>query len=883
MRAYLTTAALGAFSPVSRDLDVEYAVVDDFQALVDASRRYLPPDDLTMAAVHVGEDELPHGWVARLRAAWGATVAVVAVVDPTQSATLSGDDPDAVVVHVGDLGVLAAQWRTALRAVGCAERRLDAARASWFEQVVATSIDGIFVADPNGHYVFANPAGLEMLGYTLDELRELTLRDLLGPQQIAREPLRLDAIKAGERFRVERTLLGKDGRRAEVEIAASLLPGGYLLGVAREVSAQRTATRALRESEERFRLLAEAAFDGVLIHRHGVILQANDAACRTLGYARDELVGRSIFDLIVPSDRDRLHGLVDKEVTEPYEIEVLHASGRTLCLEVCARTARLDGQPVRIGAFRDVTAVHARRQARVAALAADARRKAQTDFLATVSHELRTPLNAVIGTAGLLLSTELSARQRQMVTTLRVSAETLLDLINDVLDFSKIEAGRLDVRDEPYNPYRLVHDVGVLFARRAHAQDLELCVECKLSPDLWLRGDQARVRQILTNLVDNAIKYTAQGQVTLKASRVNGAQVLFSVADTGDGIAPDVAERIFEPFERLRSASPNAPAGTGLGLAISRRIAELLGGTLALAATSSTGSRFELTLPARPCAPPEGLAEGNGRCGRHLVLLVVDEVGVAAPPLKRALLRFDVEVRVAAAIPEGCAALRHAGDAIAAALVVMPGDSRDFAAAVEPLRVAAGRPLPVVVAARSAGPGNEANAAELPPNTAILTRPLRPSAVFDTVMELIEGKAPSRAAPGGPQAAPPREARVLIVEDNPLNRDVVGWLLDALDLEHDAVSTGLDGVERACSGDYDLVLMDCQLPDIDGYEATRRIRARCPDAPHVPIVALTAEALEGTRDLALAAGMDDYLSKPVTLEQLSAVVHRWVFSARLPE
>ncbi|MEO5957581.1 MAG: response regulator [Opitutaceae bacterium] len=530
---------------------------------------------------------------------------------------------------------------------------------------------------------------------------------------------------------------------------------------------------------------------------------------------------------------------------------------------------------------------------RIAKEAAEAGAKVKSEFLANMSHEIRTPMNGVIGMLNLLTDTPLGAEQRDFAEIARSSAESLLTVLNDILDFSKIEAGKLTFDEVDFDLRDLVENTLELLAERGHAKGLELIGIVADGTPTAVRSDPSRLRQVLVNLVGNAIKFTESGEVVLSVSvappssdpsRNADLLLAFSVRDTGIGIAPEVQARLFQAFIQADGSTSRKYGGTGLGLAISRRIVELMHGEISVSSEPGRGSIFSFTVALKPAAEAAPTALQGSLVGRRI--LVVDDNAT-----NRAVLHHQLESWRAhdVAACDGPAALHHLRAAAAAGMpfplavldLQMPGmDGLELARAIKRDPAIASTRLVLLT---SLGAHIDAPTREAAGLDECLFKPVRQARLFDALARslALAPHAPLAVAPAGESppigATPP--LRILLAEDNAVNQKVAVGQLRRLGYRADVVGNGRDAVTAHASAPYDVILMDCQMPEMEGYEATGLIRAdeaklTARLTQPVYIVALTAHALAGDREKCLAAGMDDYLSKPVNVGELGAALAR---------
>ena len=684
-------------------------------------------------------------------------------------------------------------------------------------------------------------------------------------------------------------------------------------GISRNISMRKQAQRELRETEE----LLEALMDNTPDHIYfkdadSRFTMISAATARSFGFNDpSEVIGKTDFDFFT-EEHARPAFESEQEImrTGLPVVDLEERETRLDGRETWASTTKLprtDREGHIVGTFgisRDITArKQTERELREASAAlegamaravelaaeADTANQAKSEFLANMSHEIRTPMNGVIGMIGLLLDTELDEDQRHYAETVRASGESLLDLLNDILDFSKIEAGSVELETLEFDLRVLLDDFAAMPALRAHEKGLEFI--CAVAPDVpaYLMGDPGRLRQVLLNLAGNALKFTQQGEISVRAGLVAETDadvvVRFSVKDTGIGIAPEKQARMFEKFTQADASTTRRFGGTGLGLAISKRLVELMGGEIGVVSEEGRGSDFWFTV--RLAKQPESeqaalpVAEISGA---HI--LVVDDNETNREVLSAQLRAWGARPEAATDGPSALLELTRArdeGDQFVAAILDMQMPDMDGADLARAIKADESLKHTRLLLMTSLGQRGDARQMEEIGFAAYVVKPARQSDLHDSLATVLATSPISHGTRHIVTRHAVREmrrgaVRILLAEDNVTNQQVALGILKKLGLGADAVGDGSEAITALETRPYDLVLMDVQMPKVDGLEATRRIRDPRSAVLHhrIPIIAMTAHAMQGDRDLCLKAGMDDYVTKPISPEALATALDRWL-------
>lgn len=875
------------------------------------------------------------------------------------------------------------------------ERKLAEEAAVALAAIVQSSDDAIIGISLDGTVLSWNAGAERIYGYSAEEMRGKPVTVLLPADRPNEVKEILERLHRGERVdHFETVRVRKDGRHIHVSLTVSPVKDstGRLIGtssIARDISeriameaelrrardelevrvAERTrellqsnlllrqevaerqraeedlrrARRSAWETSNRLNAVLQTVSEGIVsTDSDGTIVMANREAEKIWGYSQGELAGKNIEVLMPenyrPRHRDGLMrhvetGLV-RTLGQRQELEGLRKDGTVFPLEICVAETRVGERRLFTAAVRDISKRKQTEMALQAARdAAEEASRAKSAFLANVSHEIRTPMNAVIGMTNLLLDSELSREQVEMVETIRSAGATMLALINDLLDSSKVEAGRMELETQPFDLVSCVEDALELVAAKAAEKGLDLGYWFAPGVPQVVVGDVARVRQVLVNLLSNAVRFTHSGEVEVSASArpvgqaqeaddikrsvrepgVGGAdwEICFSVRDTGIGIPEDRFERIFQSFSQVDSSTTRRYGGTGLGLSICRRLAALMGGTIRVESEVGKGSTFRFTLTAPACAGTSGAAVRGVQpwlAGRRV--LIVESHAVHSRTLRYLVESWGMEAQVTSSSVTGLDWIRRGDsfdvvildvgmdDPAAAALLAelrTPSDSRGTAID-KPVQISSlARPtsscVPVVLLT-SLGKHLDTSGGQMPGCEPVslptLTRPVRAKELLAVLARLFG--APANDVPVQPErrALAARSAarlplRILVAEDNEVNQQVALRLLARLGYRADVAADGVEVIQALRRQRYDVVLMDVQMPVMDGLEATRRIVEQWAPPERPRIIAMTAHALREDRERCLAAGMHGYISKPVEIDELVAELERCSPPARETE
>ena len=766
-------------------------------------------------------------------------------------------------------------------------------------RLLAIADDAVIVADADQRVVLFNEGAERIFGYRRDEILGQPLDRLLPPDVRAQHAQHLrefaNSQRAARRMAERRDIHGLRANGELFDAEASIThvdidSRTYFTAILRDVSETRSDRRALAESEARFRGLAAAAPVGIFqADVQGHLVYVNDRWCEISGMVANEAPGTGWMRALHPGDRARVRHAWREAVAgrRPFKQQFRFLrpdGGETWVMGNAVASHGGDGQiSGHIGTVTDITESHHQSLALERAKSeAEAAARAKSLFLANMSHEIRTPLNAVIGMTTLLLDTPMSDDQRDFARTIRGSGESLLEIINDILDYSKADVGKLEIEQRPFDLRRCVEEALDQVTPRALEKYLNLAYLIEDGTPEALVGDATRVRQILVNLLSNAVKFTHQGEVFVSVDgEVVDAEthrIRFSVKDTGIGIAADQLPRLFQSFTQVDASTTRKYGGTGLGLAISKRLAELMGGSVTVESEPGHGSVFTVTLSVKVAATAERaeFLQRNAPALAGKRLLVVDDNLTNRRILTKLALMWGMLPSTFPSALEALDRVRHGEHYDLAVLDMSMPEVDGLDLAIEIRRRRSAQELPIVMLT-SLGQRQTMLAGQAVGLAACLSKPIKASQLFSTLVAVIDGSQPMPPATTLPPEAPRparRALRVLVAEDNAINQRVALRLLQHLGYEPELAADGRQALAAVARKTFDVVLMDIQMPELDGLQAARSIIAQRGPSGLPRIIAMTANAMPGDRESYIAAGMDGYLPKPIELADLQAVLEQ---------
>ncbi len=780
----------------------------------------------------------------------------------------------------------------------------------WLRIVPHTTLDAVIVIDARGLVRHWNPAAEKILGYPREEMLGRNLHETVAPERygehyrrgLAQFALTGQGAAIGKILELE--AVRKDGTCIPIELSlnAIVVQGRWCaVGILRDITQRKQSEAALRESQQ-FLLSALDSLSAhlAIVDESGTIIAVNEAWRRfgdaNSGQRKPRWIGQNYLEVCARATgaaqptamqvhtaiQDVLAGRLE---TFTLEYECHSAKERRWFLMHVTRF-RWEG-PVRAAiAHENITSRKlAEEEMKIAKEVAEAANRAKSEFLANMSHEIRTPLNGILGMTELTLDTDLTPRQREYLQAVMDSGEALLRVINDVLDFAKIEAGKLEFFEEDFSLEKTLGQMMKILAVRAHQKGVELSYQVAPEVPDGLAGDPGRLRQVLINLIGNALKFTERGEVAVRVAAepcASGALLHFTVRDTGPGIRPEKQRHIFEPFIQEDMSTSRRFGGTGLGLTIAARLVAQMGGRIWVESQPGQGSTFHFTAHLKLASQPSvGLVLAAPVKLRGLPALIVDDNATNRLILEVILASWrmrPVVLGTAAQALETLEAAWKAGEPFALALIdgSMPGmDGFTLASQIRHRPHLARMPLILLTSTDSAGDATRCRELGI---DSYLIKPVPPAELLEAITRALHisyhGAPRATARPPLPEASQ-RTLRILLAEDNPINQTVGRRLLEKQGHTVVTVGDGKEALTQLERQEFDVVLMDVQMPEMDGFATTRGLRAREQGTGrHLPIIAMTAHAMKGDRENCLAAGMDDYVSKPINARDLAQALAR---------
>jgi PAS domain S-box-containing protein len=757
---------------------------------------------------------------------------------------------------------------------------------------------------PDGIYLYVSPACKQLLGYDPKEMIGRSVFNFFHPDDRVRAQIAQHRDKdLQEVFTSVYRLRRSDGSYLWVEstgktvIDQSTGRTTEIITVSRNISLRKAAEQKLAESEQRLAQIIETVREGItLSDEKGTFEVFNSAMEQLTGYTMSEANASGDFSRVLyPDDYrrqqalDGLKTLLEGGRLSEQETTITSKNGEELTLLVTTTTIEFHGRRMFLSAYRNITERKKAEDAlKLAKEAAEEATRAKSEFLAVMSHEIRTPMNSVVGMTDLLLQTNLSEEQREFVETIRVGGESLLTVINDILDFSKIESGKIEFEERPLELKTCIEEVLDLLSHKALEKGLDLIYWIDPNVPPFIVGDVLRLRQILINLVNNAIKFTDRGEVFVSAtlSWKLGEQLAlkFSVKDTGIGISADKLDRLFKAFSQVDSSTTRKYGGTGLGLAISQRLTELMGGNIWAESEPGTGSTFHFTIksstpPADAMLPTVYLRSKVPELSGKRVL-VIDDNETNLMILRMYCENWGMIPRTTPSPRKALEWVRK-GDPFDAAILDMmipEMDGLELAREIRALRTR--ESLPLILCSSSGQSATQFSSGDL--FSAVLTKPIKQDQIFETVMAAVTGtmQAIKKASPIAAKTPMERiPLSILVAEDNPVNQKLLVRVLQQLGYSADLADNGLEVLKAVDNTRYNLIFMDVHMPEMDGLETTRKIVNSTNQNERPVIVAVTADALQGDKDKCIEAGMDDYITKPIRIADIQAILQRWGKSA----
>jgi PAS domain S-box-containing protein len=767
----------------------------------------------------------------------------------------------------------------------------------------------LIAIDTEGKVTLINKKGCEVLGYKNEEVVGKNWFDHFIPESWRQKvkPV-LETLLEGELKKIEcfeNPVLTKSGEEKLIAWQNTILKDekGKIVGClssGEDITERKQTEEALRESEKKYSTIFQKGNDGFVIIQDGLIKLANPTIAAIVQSIPEEMKGKPFLDFVSPNCKEKMSEkykarMSGAQIPGIYESEGLKKDGKIVPLEINVSIIEYEGKPALMAIIRDITdRKQTEEKLKKAKEEAEEANRLKSAFLANMSHEIRTPMNAIIGMTSIALDTDLSDEQREYMNIVRESSYSLLGLLDDILDLSKIKAGRVELETIDFNLRTTLEGLTDTIVSRVSDKKLELV--CSLHPSVppLLRGDPGRLRQILTNLTGNAIKFTDKGEVAIRVELEKEAKdtatIVFSVTDTGVGIPQDKQRKIFESFTQADVSTTRKYGGTGLGLAISKRLVEMMGGQIGVESQSGKGSRFWFTVTlekqkkTKPTtSPPPRLDIRDKR------ILVADDNNTNRAVLVKMLQSLGCFCQSVESGRQTIHTLKTTATEGKPFDLVFLDMQMPEMNGEETLQIIKQDPelkeIPVVILT-SIGERGDARRLESLGCSGYLVKPVKQLQLSDIIVTILNQKSMQRKGKSVPIVTrhtlaeqKHQKVRILVVEDNLMNQKLAVTIMQKAGYGVDAVENGIEAIEALKRSAYDLVFMDVQMPEMDGYEATKAIRRMERENRYTPIIAMTAHAMKGDREKCLSAGMDDYIAKPLDLPEVVRSIEKWTKSS----
>ena len=786
-------------------------------------------------------------------------------------------------------------------------------------KVFMDAADPIIIEDLDGTIIDLNIEAINSYGYTKEELVGKPIKTLVPNDKHHQADELLEGCKAGDEIRnVEGIRQSKDGNQIPVLLTLSQLKDEEgktiaIATIAKDISEQKKAESEMRVMSKVF---MDAADPIIIEDLDGTINDLNNEAINSYGFSKEELVGKPIKTL-VPSDKhyqaDELleNCKADKEVRnvegirqskDGNQIPVLltlsqlkDEEGKTIAIATIAKDIseqkKAEGELELERKNLEIKVTERTKELQIAQEAAEAANESKGDFLANMSHEIRTPMNAIIGMSNLAMKTELTAKQHNYISKIQVSSQALLGIINDILDFSKIEAGKMSMEKIDFHLDEVLDHLATLVTIKAQEKGIEVLFKVGKSVPRNLIGDPLRLGQVLTNLANNAVKFTERGEIIVKIECLKDedkqTEVKFSVKDTGIGLTQEQMDKLFQSFSQADSSTTRKYGGTGLGLTISKKLVEMMDGEIWVESEKGKGSEFIFTAVFDKGTRQKESALTISEDLKDKKVLIVDDNQTAREILEHALSSFSFEVSSAASGAEGISMVEEADKENPFDIIIMDWQMPEMNG-IRTTEIIKNhkklKHIPKIIMLTAYGREEVAQQAEKVGIDAFLVKPMNTSVMFETIMEVYGKKIESRKSRLSFQENLSQDddvlnvlrgRKALLAEDNEINQEIAVELLEGIGLTVTIANNGKEAVDLAEKNSFDCVLMDMQMPEMDGYEATRELRKekRFKD---LPIIAMTANAMQGDREKCIDAGMNDYVGKPINPKDLYSTLLKWL-------